>query len=66
VIVLNGTGVAVANQEHVEILKKRAAKWNAWRDSNRMISPDLSGANLSGVGVGCPTNAGARGLIKVS
>jgi uncharacterized protein YjbI with pentapeptide repeats len=32
----------VANQEHVEIIKKGAAEWNAWRG----FRPDLTYADL--------------------
>jgi uncharacterized protein YjbI with pentapeptide repeats len=37
----------MANDEHVAILKKGVAAWNAWRDENPDIRPDLSGANLN-------------------
>src|SRR5215813_10655163 len=36
----------MANEEHVAILKKGVATWNAWRRKNPAIRPDLSGANL--------------------
>jgi TIR domain/Pentapeptide repeats (8 copies) len=43
----------MANDEHVEMLKKGVDAWNAWRDENPNVLPDLSGesllkANLSG------------------
>ena len=38
----------MANDEHVALLKQGAAAWNAWREENPDIRPDLSGANLSG------------------
>jgi uncharacterized protein YjbI with pentapeptide repeats len=38
----------MANDEHVAMLKQGVAAWNAWRDQNRGIRPDLSGATLSG------------------
>jgi hypothetical protein len=38
----------MANDEHVAILKKGVKAWNAWRDENPNISPDLSGADLHG------------------
>jgi Pentapeptide repeats (8 copies) len=39
----------MANDEHVVILKKGVAAWNAWRDQNpNIVSPDLSGADLRG------------------
>src|SRR6516164_4909358 len=37
----------MANEEHVAILKKGVDAWNAWRDKNPDIRPDLSEANLS-------------------
>jgi uncharacterized protein YjbI with pentapeptide repeats len=37
----------MANQEHLEILKKGVREWNRWRDRNLEIRPDLSGADLS-------------------
>ena len=36
----------MANDEHVALLKQGVAAWNAWRDENPDIRPDLSGANL--------------------
>jgi uncharacterized protein YjbI with pentapeptide repeats len=36
----------MANEEHVALLKQGVAAWNAWRDKNPNIRPDLSGANL--------------------
>jgi uncharacterized protein YjbI with pentapeptide repeats len=38
----------MANDEHVALLKKGVDAWNAWRDENPTIHPDLSGADLSG------------------
>jgi hypothetical protein len=52
----------MAKDEHVALLKKGVEAWNAWRDENRNIQPelgnfnqranligaDLSGANLRG------------------
>jgi uncharacterized protein YjbI with pentapeptide repeats len=32
----------MANDEHVAMLRKGVAAWNAWRDENRNIHPDLS------------------------
>jgi hypothetical protein len=42
---LKGEGLQVANRDHVKLLKKSTAKWNAWRDSSP--TPNLSGADLS-------------------
>jgi len=38
----------MANDEHVALLKKGVAAWNAWRAKNPDIRPDLSRANLAG------------------
>jgi hypothetical protein len=38
----------MANDEHVALLKKGVAAWNTWREENRIIRPNLSGANLVG------------------
>src|SRR5262249_42426688 len=52
--ILIGTGMLLmANDEHVAILKKGVAAWNAWRDEHRSIRPnllvaDLFDANLTG------------------
>jgi Pentapeptide repeats (8 copies) len=36
----------MANEEHVALLMQGVAAWNAWREENPDIFPDLSGANL--------------------
>jgi hypothetical protein len=36
----------MANDDHIAQLKKGVAAWNAWRQENPDIRPDLSGANL--------------------
>jgi hypothetical protein len=38
----------MANDEHVALLTKGVDAWNAWREENANIRPDLSGADLSG------------------
>jgi len=38
----------MANKEHLEILKQGVHPWNNWRGANETITPDLSGADLSG------------------
>ena len=38
----------MANDEHIALLKKGVAAWNAWREANPAIRPDLRGADLSG------------------
>ena len=37
----------MANDEHIALLNKGVAAWNAWREENRDIRPDLSGVDLS-------------------
>jgi hypothetical protein len=37
----------MANREHLRILKRGVKAWNAWREQNRSIRPDLSNADLS-------------------
>jgi Pentapeptide repeats (8 copies) len=36
----------MANDEHVALLQKAVAAWNAWREENPTIRPNLFGANL--------------------
>jgi uncharacterized protein YjbI with pentapeptide repeats len=38
----------MASTKHLRIIKKGTAAWNAWREDNPDIAPDLSGADLSG------------------
>jgi hypothetical protein len=38
----------MANDEHVALLKQGVAAWNAWREKNPDIRPDLSEAELTG------------------
>jgi hypothetical protein len=42
----------MANSEHLQILKQGVEAWNAWRDQNRTIMPDLRGADLSEADLG--------------
>ncbi|MBL4690104.1 MAG: hypothetical protein JKY68_01350 [Rhodospirillales bacterium] len=42
------SGLAPANQEHLDILKQGVDEWNKWRDENSEIRPDLRGVSLSG------------------
>jgi uncharacterized protein YjbI with pentapeptide repeats len=37
----------MANDDHIAQLEKGVASWNAWRNENLDIRPDLSGANLT-------------------
>jgi hypothetical protein len=39
---------AVANDEHLALLRRGTAIWNEWRDRNPGIIPDLEGADLNG------------------
>lgn len=38
----------MANEEHLAILKQGVKVWNQWRNSNRIIKPNLVGAELAG------------------
>jgi hypothetical protein len=38
----------MANDDHIAMLKKGVDAWNAWREENRNVRADLSGADLSG------------------
>ena len=49
----------MANDEHVAILKKGVEAWNAWRDENPDIRPDLRGANLREANLSRANLAGA-------
>ena len=58
----------MANDEHVALLKQGVAGWNAWRDANPDIRPDLSeafllGANLSGANLS-GANLNQANLLK--
>jgi hypothetical protein len=50
----------MANDEHVALLKKGVKAWNAWRDENPNIRPDLSEAALDGADL---TRANLRGAF---
>jgi uncharacterized protein YjbI with pentapeptide repeats len=49
----------MANSDHIAQLKKGVTAWNAWREKNRDIRPDLSGADLN------RTNLGGANLRRV-
>jgi uncharacterized protein YjbI with pentapeptide repeats len=36
----------MANPEHLAILKRGVEDWNHWREANKVVVPDLSGADL--------------------
>lgn len=42
-------GIKLANQEHLNILKKGVDEWNQWRDKNPGIEPNLVDADLAGL-----------------
>jgi uncharacterized protein YjbI with pentapeptide repeats len=50
----------MANDEHVALLKKGVATWDAWRKENPNIRPDLRKANLSGANLGGANLSGAK------
>src|SRR5262249_3271104 len=41
-------GASMANDEHVALLKQGVTAWNAWRDENPDIRPDLRAADFRG------------------
>jgi uncharacterized protein YjbI with pentapeptide repeats len=49
----------MANPDHVAQIEKGVAAWNAWRDENPTVLPDLSGASLN------RTNLGGANLRRV-
>ncbi len=38
----------MANEEHLEILRRGVEEWNVWRRKHPQIRPDLAGAHLAG------------------
>jgi TIR domain/Pentapeptide repeats (8 copies) len=36
----------MANEEHLDLLRRGSASWKKWRDKHQNIIPDLAGANL--------------------
>jgi uncharacterized protein YjbI with pentapeptide repeats len=40
--------MAVANTDHMRVLKRGSTAWSAWRKSRPHLKPDLGGANLHG------------------
>jgi uncharacterized protein YjbI with pentapeptide repeats len=38
----------MVNREHLRLLRQSVEAWNAWREQNEGIRPDLGGADLSG------------------
>jgi uncharacterized protein YjbI with pentapeptide repeats len=39
----------MANEEHLQIIRQGVDAWNAWREKNPQLRPDLFEANLSGL-----------------
>src|SRR3954452_16580732 len=52
---------AVAEIDHVSLLRQGTEAWNAWREANPVIRPDLRGANLSG-----KPSATPRSMVRTS
>jgi uncharacterized protein YjbI with pentapeptide repeats len=50
----------MANEEHVSLLRRGREVWNAWRNANPDIKPNLNQANLTGA------NLGAASLTKAN
>jgi uncharacterized protein YjbI with pentapeptide repeats len=50
----------MANQEHLNILKRGVDIWNTWREHHQEIKPDLSGANLRGADLSIADLRGAN------
>ena len=46
-IIVNKDRLAMADEQHVALLKQGVEGWNQWRENNYIIVPDLSGADLS-------------------
>ena len=53
-------GRHLANPEHLAKLKEGVEAWNQWREQNRKIRPDLSGADLHGAGLSRANLSGAN------
>src|SRR5262245_28344903 len=53
-------GAAMANDEHVAMLKQGVDAWNGWRDENPDIRPDLNEADLSGANLNRANLKGAN------
>jgi uncharacterized protein YjbI with pentapeptide repeats len=49
----------MSNPDHINKLMEGAASWNAWRDRNPTLRPDLSGANLTDLSLGYGNLSGA-------
>jgi uncharacterized protein YjbI with pentapeptide repeats len=49
----------MANDEHIAQLEKGVAAWNAWRDENPNVRPNLDAADLPGAKLGEANLVGA-------
>ena len=47
--------LSMANKDHVKLLKQGVADWNAWREKNPIIRPDLRWATLSAANLSAAT-----------
>ena len=45
----------MANAEHLAILKEGVERWNAWREENENVLPDLREAYFNGRWLGAHT-----------
>jgi hypothetical protein len=50
----------MANPEHLQILEQDVEAWNAWREQNEVIRPNLAEANLSQANLGGADLSGAN------
>jgi hypothetical protein len=50
----------MADEEHLTILKQGVKVWNAWRNTNTSIRPDLIGASLDGTNLSLANFGGAE------
>src|SRR5215207_7073315 len=50
----------MANEGHVALLKRGVNAWNAWRDKNPEVRPNLSGADLFGANLNSADLRGAN------
>ena len=53
-VLARGTGWTkqMADEDHLKILRQGGKAWNAWREEDRVIRPDLSGADLREASLG--------------
>jgi hypothetical protein len=42
----------MANEEHLAILRQGVEAWNAWREANPLVRPDLTREYLSAANLG--------------